>query len=295
MQIDLKIWLDHFEYHAGHRRALPERGRERLTPQERSRIASSIATFQLGEQSEGRSLLRSARRYALAHDTPSIARIVELLIAEEQHHAALLGAFMDQHDLPRKRSDWTDNVFRCVRRLAGLELQFSVLITAELIGKVYYRALESASGCRQLQALCHAIVADELAHVGFESDVLLAMRARKFPSTRHAVGVAHRAFLACAALVVWLTHGAVLRAAGYRMQGFLRACDAQYSFYFTASGNAATPGPEPCSRGAPGNTAPPITRSKAMITLLFLTSLAATIALLVAVAADEGVTSAFRA
>ena len=97
MLIDLKVWLDHFEYHASRRRALPDKGSEGLTAAERRRIASSIATFQLGEQSEGRSLLRSARCYARTHDAPPIARIVELLIAEEQHHASLLGAFMDQH------------------------------------------------------------------------------------------------------------------------------------------------------------------------------------------------------
>lgn len=153
MLIDLKVWLDHFEYHARHRRTLPPRAAEPLAPDERCMIASSIATFQLGEQSAGHSLLRSARRYERALDAAPIGRIMQLFIAEEQHHAALLGSFMDQHALPRKRSDWTNHIFRCVRRLAGFQLHLTVLISAELIGKVYYRALEAATGCRQLQAL----------------------------------------------------------------------------------------------------------------------------------------------
>ena len=131
----------------------------------------------------------------------------------------------------RKRSDWTDHVFRRVRRLAGFELHVSVLLTAELIGKVYYRALESATGCRQLQTLCRMMVADELAHVGFESDLLRGMHARRSPLARAMLTAALRAFFAGTALAVWFTHKRVLRAAGYRLNSFVRACNAQYAFY----------------------------------------------------------------
>jgi hypothetical protein len=231
MHTDLKVWLDHFEYHATHRCVLPEGRPDGLTAYEGRLIASSIATFQLGEQSEGRALLRAAEDYEWEHDAAPLARIVKLFIAEEQHHAALLAAFMSEHGLPRKSSDWTDSVFRAVRRLAGFELQLSVLITAELIGKVYYRALEAATGCKQLQTLCRMLVADELAHVGFESDLLREMRARKSPTDQWLADTSHRVFFAGAALVVWMTHRPVLRAAGYKLGTFMRACAAQYDFY----------------------------------------------------------------
>jgi len=231
MLISLQVWLNHFEYHSTRLGVMHEARQESLTPRERNMIASSIATFQLGEQSEGRTLLQAARHYEEKHDAAPVARIIELLIAEEQHHAVLLGAFMDQHGLPRKHSDWTDGVFRLVRRLAGLELHISVLITAELIGKVYYRALETATDSRHLKTLCRVLVADELAHVGFESDLLRSMRAHRAPFTRTILGLMHRSFLMCASLVVWFTHQRVLRHAGYRTRTFLRACDAQYSFY----------------------------------------------------------------
>lgn len=231
MQTDLQVWLDHFEYHSQHRSALPPGRPDGLTSYERRLIADSIATFQLGEQSEGRSLLRATQRYERTHHAEPLARVFTLFIAEEQHHAALLGAFMDQHGIARKHSDWTDHVFRRVRRLAGFELQLSVLITAELIGLVYYRALEAATGCRQLKALCRVFVADELAHVGLESELLRAAQERKRPFIRGLVRLAHRAFFAGASTVVWLTHRQVLRGAGYRMRSFLRACAAQYSFH----------------------------------------------------------------
>lgn len=231
MRTELKIWLDHFEYHATRRSTLPRYRTDELTPYERRLIGGSIAVFQLGEQSEGHTLLRAARQYELTHQAESLGRLVALFIGEEQHHAALLGAFMDQHGIPRKHHDWTDQVFRWVRKLAGFELHLSVLISAEMVGIVYYRALEAATGSRQLKALCHLIVADELAHVGFESDLLLSAQERKRPFARSAGRFLHRGFFTGVSLVVWLTHRRVLRAAGYRLRTFLRACGAQFSFY----------------------------------------------------------------
>jgi hypothetical protein len=93
---------------------------------------------------------------------------------------------MESQGIPLKRHDWTDQVFRHLRRLAGFELYLCVLITAELIGNVYYRALEVATGCQRLKVLCRTLVADELAHVGFESQLLLALHAQKRAPTRTA-------------------------------------------------------------------------------------------------------------
>ena len=228
---DLKIWLNHFEYHAQYPRRVPEDLSNILKPEERRLIASSIATFQLGEQSEGGTLLRASRQFAEAHDAEPLARIMELFVHEEQRHAALLRAFMDEHDIPIKQRDWTDSIFRRVRRLAGFELCLHVLICAELIGIVYYRALEVATGCQRLKVLSRTLVADELAHVGFESQLLRSLRARKSGVAQAAIRLVHRTFHAGAASVVWLTHQAVLRSAGYRMTTFLRACNEQYEFH----------------------------------------------------------------
>lgn len=228
---DLKVWLNHFEYHALNRRSVPEGLPDVLTPEEQQRIAKSLATFQLGEQSEGRTLLKAATRFAHQHDAAALVRITELFIKEEQHHAELLLAFMNDHGIPPRRADWTDRVFRRVRQLAGYELMSSVLISAELIGNVYYRALEAATGNRRLQMLCRMLVSDELAHVGFESEMLHAIRAQRPMPLRLATELAHRFFFLSVACVVWLTHRPVLRAAGYRLHTFLRACDAQFGFY----------------------------------------------------------------
>jgi hypothetical protein len=229
--LDLKIWLNHFEYHAGHPRSVPPGLPDLLTPEERRRIAGSIATFQLGEQSGGGTLLKAAERCARARALPSLVRITELFICEEQHHAALLRGFMQYHGIPLKSRNWTDRVFRRVRRLAGLELYLHVLICAELIGNVYYRALEAATGCQRLKALCRMLVCDERAHIGYESHLLLALRAGRPALLQALMRSAHRAFFACTASVVWLTHRSVLRYSGYSARSFLRVCFAQYAFY----------------------------------------------------------------
>jgi hypothetical protein len=229
--VDFEIWLNHFEYHAEHPRCLPHGLSDRLRCHERRLIASSIATFQLGEQSEGRTLLAAARRFAHRHRIPALARIVELFIGEEQRHAALLRAFMEDHQIALERTHWTDRVFRRVRRLGGLELYLYVLISAELIGIVYYRALAGATDCQRLSVLCRGLVSDELAHVGFESQLLLALRADRAVPVQTFMRLTHRAFFAGSAGVVWWTHRWVLRRAGYSARSFLRACLSQYAFH----------------------------------------------------------------
>ena len=228
---DLRIWLNHFEYHAAHPRRIPHGLADALGAAERQLIASSIATFQLGEQSEGGTLLHAAVRFAQAQQMPQLPRIIELFIREEQRHAALLRSFMEDHRIPLKHSHWSDWVFRRLRRLAGLELYMYVLITAELIGNAYYRVLESATGCQRLKVLCRTLVADELVHVAFESQLLLALRAARAARARTLIRLTHRAFFVGTASVVYLTHRSLLQHAGYQARAFLRLCLIQYDFY----------------------------------------------------------------
>jgi hypothetical protein len=228
---DLEIWLNHFEHHAVHPRSAPCGLADVLRPDERELIADSIAAFQLGEQSEGRTLLRAVARFARENQLPHLLRIFELLIREEQRHAALLRSFMQDHQIPVKSSDWTDRAFRLFRRPAGLQLYVCVLICAELIGNVYFRALESATSCERLQVLCRSIVSDELAHVGFESQLFFTLQARRAAGFRALARAAHRSFFTGTAAVVWLAHRSVLRRAGHSRRSFLRACQAQYQFY----------------------------------------------------------------
>ena len=68
---NLHIWLDYFQRNAGSEAHVPWREEEVLSLVESKRIARSIATFQLGENSEGRHLQK------LASDFEAGVRCVE--------------------------------------------------------------------------------------------------------------------------------------------------------------------------------------------------------------------------
>src|SRR5262249_17987706 len=147
----------------------------------------------------------------------------------ERRHGDLLREFMTDHCMRVRNHAPTDLLFRAIRKLAGFELYLHVLVTAELIGSVYYRALETATGCQRLKILCRTLVADELAHIGFESELLRELSDRRSALPRGCMRIAHRAFFTGAALTVWMAHHAILRRVGYDAGTFLRVCRAQYA------------------------------------------------------------------
>jgi hypothetical protein len=228
---DLPVWLAHFRAQAAHPRQVPTTLDDTLTSREKRLIADSIATFQLGESSPGVQLRRAVRGHGLPRDDQSFAEIFELFIAEEQRHARLLGDFMQDHEIAPREHAWTDQIFRGLRRVGGLEARVRILVTAEIIGIVYYRALEVVTDCRRLQILCRTLAADELAHVAFESQLLLALKSSKPGVSKLLLGAWEQGLLTAAALAVWATHRRVLKSAGYGPLLFLRDCRSQYAFY----------------------------------------------------------------
>ena len=72
---DWKYWLAEFEARVPRLVVARVPRDSALTAEERARIAGSIATFQLGEQSEGRTLLRFAREFGARHSCPELGRI----------------------------------------------------------------------------------------------------------------------------------------------------------------------------------------------------------------------------
>ncbi len=228
---DLPVWLAHFRSQAAHPRQVPATLDDTLTLRERRLIEPSIALFQLGESSDGAQLRGAVRRHCHASDDSALPEIFELFIAEEQRHASLLGEFMQDHEIPTCERAWSDAVFRALRHVGGLEARLRILVTAEIIGIVYYRALEVVTDCRRLRILCRSLVADELAHVAFESQLLLAAKNGRSGLAKWLTGVWEQCILTGAALVVWTTHRRVLKSAGYGPVLFLRDCRSQYAFY----------------------------------------------------------------
>src|SRR5262245_34813272 len=133
-------WCAYFRSNADELADVPWECGADLTDAERAAVAASVQGFQLGESSEGRHLLHRAREYASRSGDWQYVTAIKLFIREEQRHARDLGRFLGQNGIPLLKRTWPDTVFRWLRHRAGLELSIGVLITAEVIARVYYAA-----------------------------------------------------------------------------------------------------------------------------------------------------------
>lgn len=233
-------WLEHFEWNATEPDTLPWDARRDLTEEEKGLIGKSLSTFQLGENSEGGALRKFAREYGKRRGCELLPRITDLFVDEERNHSLLLAKFMGKHGIAALTRDWTDSIFRRLRKQAGFEMSVSVLITAEIISLVYYRALSEATGSRLLKAVCFKILEDEKAHVEYESALLAWARARRGPFIRRAWRAGQRVFFAGTAAVVYREHRAVLRRAGLDFKTFFRAAFREFDRCFPRVVTAVT-------------------------------------------------------
>ena len=225
-------WEAHFRRSLENPPPIPWEAAAQLTPAERAGIRSSIQEFQLGEQSEGRHLKRLAAEYAQRSGDADYGGAVPLFIREEQRHAGWLGVFMDIAAIPRVRCMWVDSVFRRLRQFAGLETSICVLLTAEVIAKIYYRALLQATANSALRAICRRILEDEEHHVEFQSERVAILR-RGRASWRTAAAAAAQWFLFSGSVaVVWLHHKSVLRMGGYSLVDYWCDCHREFARTF---------------------------------------------------------------
>ena len=169
-------WVEHF-YANERPEALPQEG-PRLSEAERDAVVASVQEFQLGESSEGRHLHWLATEYARQTGDEDYLRATEYFIREEQRHAGYLRDFLALEGFGTVKRRWADTVFRRLRNLAGLEVCVGVLLTAEIIAKVYYAGLKGATRSPALRAICGRILRDEEAHVRFQSERLALLRPR---------------------------------------------------------------------------------------------------------------------
>lgn len=225
---DWNHWLDLFGSRAYELEIRHPEPDDRLTDAERALIADSIGTFQLGEQSEGRTLQSFAEAFARKRGIAALPAVTALFIREEQHHAAQLREFMLANRIPLKRRNWTDSIFRRIRKLAGYEAAVTILVTAEMIGFVYYRALARATSSRHLKTICREMCADESIHLRYETQLLLTLRGERLLLVRRTVEALHRLLLMISARVVFHDHRCVLRHVGYTPRSFQRDCAAIY-------------------------------------------------------------------
>ena len=223
-------WVVYFRMNRSRLLSIPWSLGAELGAAERAAITSSIQAFQLGESSEGRNLMRYARGWAACSGDSDYVEAIALLIAEEQRHARDLGRFMELNGIPRIRRRWTDSVFRRLRNFVGtLEISIAVLVTAEIIAKVYYAALREASESKMLRRICDQILRDEARHVQFQTEQLARLRRERAAPLLWATLALHRLLFLGATLVVAWSHRSVLCRGGLGFGRFCRACLGEFA------------------------------------------------------------------
>ncbi len=231
MLLSLANWQKHFENNELNN-SINWLLEDVLTKEEYKNIKKSIAAFQLGESSEGRGLMQAAKNYAQTHNDPYLVSITKLFIKEEQGHALLLRRFMDKHKIPILKRNWTDDIFRKLRKNVGIELSVTVLITAEILSLIYYSALLNATNSKLLRSICEKLLRDEVEHIKYESELLNHIRKEKPFLTRQLIRFTHQFFYFGTMLVVYFSHNKVLNAGGYSFAGFWAACWQEFSCCF---------------------------------------------------------------
>ena len=147
-------------------------------------------------------------------------RTLQLFIAEEQGHSAMLGRFLDREGIPRLTAHWIDGVFRRLRKLAGLEICVMTLVTAEVLAIPFYRALRDATCSPLLRAICVRILCDEAAHLNYQALTVGLIRRPLSERARAIRSFFHRTLFRGTALLLWQQHRAVFRAAGWNFRRF---------------------------------------------------------------------------
>jgi hypothetical protein len=219
-----KDWDDYFAQNDRELLCIPWEDGASVTDRETAAIASSIQGFQLGESSEGFHLSKCGKFYSEQANDPAYFDAIKRFIREEQRHARELARFMDLAGIPTVKKTWPDTVFRKLRHFANLEVSISVLITAEIIAKVYYPALREATESPVLRTLCDQIIQDEAPHVEFQAQRLAILRQNCGGirlRLRHGL---HRFLFFGTCLVVWQKHGKAIKAGGLGFRSFWQTC-----------------------------------------------------------------------
>lgn len=214
--MNFKSWIQYFENNQSHFTNMNWQSEDHLNDPEREIISSSIQQFQKGENSEGKHLFAYAKKFP----EPGYLDCIKLFIKEEQMHARILGRFMDMNNIPRIRHHWVDSIFRLLRKLNGLENTIIVLVTAEIIAKIYYQALMKATSSLILKQICHQILRDEAEHISFQCCALRNMFEKKKIVGKFISRSWHLSLMLLTILVVWLHHRKVLKNGGYYFSKF---------------------------------------------------------------------------
>lgn len=231
-------WCKYYEENARSLLEIPWQIGHELTDDEQKAISSSVQDFQAGESSEGRHLFHYAKTYSEQTGDDEYVEAIRLFIKEEQRHARDLAHFLQINGIPLVKTTFPDGVFRLLRQLLGnLEISISVLLTAEIIAKVYYTALRDATNSQVLQTLCRQILQDEVRHVEFQAERLGILRAGRNWLLLTVTNSLQRLLFWGTCLIVWIFHRKVFVKSRYSCIEFWMYCWKEFNEAFQISRN----------------------------------------------------------
>lgn len=219
-----KSWVDIFATNAAKVDAIPWEEADTLPDSEKKIIYESIRQFQRGESGEGKYLFTEAKKFVEQCTDDSYLIALRLFILEENRHARYLLQFMNAHGIDKIEDHWVDNIFRWLRHHGNLEISVRVLVTAEYISAVYYKALRDATNSKALEAISQRILEDEDIHIRFQTQALAYFEQGRSEWVNKGIRGLHQLLLGGTISVVWLTHRKVLQAGGYRFGRFASEC-----------------------------------------------------------------------
>ena len=182
-------------------------------------LARAFATFQLGETGGGTRLQRFVRA-AFPPDGGDYARAVDLFLAEEHRHSAMLATVVEHLRGELQRRHWQNAVFRRVRTLCGLEFNLQVLLTAELIAVAWYGLLAHAVPDPLVRSACARITRDEVGHVAFHADFFRTVHRSRLPIGSQIWSLQFQAVLLMTEAAAWWEFGRCLRSFGISRRMF---------------------------------------------------------------------------
>ena len=221
----VQAWLTYFSLNATTSRDIPWGLGADLPADEGGCLVPSLQEFQIGENADGSHLRAATASWAEDHDDELLARTVDLFIAEEQRHAAELARFLSINGHPVRSRNAGDSAFRLLRHLGGgLEGPLSVLLTAEIIGYLYYGAVRAGTRSTLLRSICDTFLRDEALHLIFHFEQLARMRRHRSHAGLWATQAASRLLMGGACAVVWARHRRVLQRGHLTFSSFLEGC-----------------------------------------------------------------------
>ena len=197
-----------------------------------SHLRKSLAVFQLGETGEGTALKKFAKRFSV-DGTSDYSQAVALFVGEEKRHATYLAEAVSHLGGNLISTQWTNVVFRFVRRMINLEFELQILMTAEIVGLGYYALLGEEVPDKGIKSLCKRLASDEVGHLRFHADFFRTRFTNARPTLIKLWRWQFRLIFTAVLSVAWWDHRNALRAFDISRSNLFRRCNRSYHRFLT--------------------------------------------------------------